>query len=108
MEGQEELFEAVLNHFKEVYTSEPIEGVVDCMQVVPKLVNPDMNRQLLARVTNNEIKEAVDSLGALKAPGPDGLNGQFYQKHWETVKGEVCAAVRDFLMEEPCLRKLMK
>lgn len=29
---------------------------------------------------------AVFDLGALKAPGPDGFSGTFYQHHWETVQ----------------------
>lgn len=35
-------------------------------------------------------------MGALKAPGPDGLNGMFDQKHWEVIKGDVCAVVLNF------------
>lgn len=32
----------------------------------------------------------------MKALGPDGLNGMFYQKHWDVVKGDVCLAVINF------------
>lgn len=38
-------------------------------------------------------------MGALKAPGLDGLNGLFYQNHWETIKVEVCAAIQCFFSE---------
>ncbi|XP_057745064.1 uncharacterized protein LOC130962924 [Arachis stenosperma] len=55
-----------------------------------------MNRELISEVTEEEIRKAVFSMGSLKAPGPDGLNGLFYQKHWEIIKKEVCAVVREF------------
>ncbi|XP_057418021.1 uncharacterized protein LOC130712200 [Lotus japonicus] len=54
--------------------------------------------RLLLEVSDAEIAEAVNELGGLKAPGPDGLNGLFFKNHWETVKGSVCAAVRDFFL----------
>lgn len=55
-----------------------------------------MNEALMQSVSELEIKKTVDNLGALKAPSPDGLNGMFYQKHWDVIKGYVCLAVTNF------------
>lgn len=33
----------------------------------------------------NEVKNAIFSLGASKAVGPDGIPGSFYQKSWEVI-----------------------
>jgi len=44
----------------------------------PSPVNEEMNSHLMETVQIEEVEEAVFQLGALKAPGPDGLNGQFY------------------------------
>ncbi len=38
-----------------------------------------------------EIKLAVFSLGPDKAPGPDGFPLIFYQRFWNTLKGDLCA-----------------
>lgn len=57
-----------------------------------------MNDSLLAPVTDSKIKRAIDGLGALKAPGPDGYNRMFFEKHWDIVKEEVCAAIKSFFI----------
>ena len=33
-----------------------------------------------------------------KAPGPAGFPAQFYQKHWDLLEEDICAAVKGFLM----------
>ena len=37
----------------------------------------------------DEVLLAAKQLGALKAPGPDGFPGLFYQKYWEIVKDNI-------------------
>ncbi|KAJ1428743.1 hypothetical protein SESBI_08848 [Sesbania bispinosa] len=34
---------------------------------------------------DEEIKGVVFNLGHLKAPGPDGMNGLFFQKNWDVL-----------------------
>lgn len=81
IEGKEEIFEEVLRHFEEVYHLDGQEVEDDYFQNIPCLVSDHMNEQLLQEVREAEIKSVVFSMGALKAPGPDGLNGLFYQKN---------------------------
>lgn len=35
-----------------------------------------------------EIKEAVFSIGSLKAPGEDGLHAFLYHKSWDTIRDD--------------------
>lgn len=42
-----------------------------------------------------EIKEAVFSMGPLKAPSPDGLHPLFFQSQWDIIGPSVCALVKD-------------
>lgn len=93
MEGQKEMENLILGYYKEIYTSEPAQNVGKCLSAVPRLVTSSINDDLTKPVLEADIKNAVDSLGALKAPGPDGFNGLFYQNHWNTVKGEVSRVV---------------
>ncbi|KAB2601993.1 hypothetical protein D8674_002998 [Pyrus ussuriensis x Pyrus communis] len=59
----------------------------------------NMNEALIAPVTDEEIKAAAGNMGGLKAPGPDGFQGVFYQTYWEIVKEGVSALVRDLIQD---------
>jgi hypothetical protein len=48
-----------------------------------------MNASLRADYTTDEIKEALDSIGDLKAPGPDGMPAIFFKKNWGTIGDKV-------------------
>ncbi|QHO00044.1 uncharacterized protein DS421_13g403050 [Arachis hypogaea] len=55
-----------------------------------------MNEELNKEINMQEVKEAVFSMGSLKAPGLDGLNGLFYQKYWHIIQEDVLAVVQNF------------
>lgn len=69
------------------------------LQFIPRLVSADINENLGAKVFEEEVRRAVFSLGASKAPGPYGFNGIFFQKNWENIKEEVYVAVKEFFNE---------
>ena len=45
-------------------------------------------------VSDEEIREALWSIKAFKAPGPDGLHAGFFQCFWHDVQGSVCQEVK--------------
>ncbi|KAI8553790.1 hypothetical protein RHMOL_Rhmol05G0043300 [Rhododendron molle] len=47
-------------------------------------------------------------MGSLKAPGPDGFPGVFFQKYWDQVKDSVCSMVKDFFEGSANVEKLNK
>jgi hypothetical protein len=56
-----------------------------------------MNEHLMAEFTREEIKEALDSIGDLKAPGVDGMPAIFYKKIRGTVGDTVVHEVLSVL-----------
>lgn len=44
----------------------------------------------------DEIKEAAYQLGPNKAPGPDGLNGIFFQHHWRDIGEDIYREIQHF------------
>lgn len=59
-----------------------MEELLNC--VTPK-VTAEMNVSLISEFTAKEVKEALDSIGDLKAPAPDGMPSIFYKRFWEVV-----------------------
>ncbi|WOL14469.1 hypothetical protein Cni_G23249 [Canna indica] len=52
--------------------------------------------ELIKSFSMQEIKDAVNSLGMGKAPGPDGFILEFYINFWETVKELLLNALNEF------------
>ena len=69
----------------QLFTSNVNGDVQQLLQVVQPQVTPAMNEQLMEDFTDEEIKEALDNIGDLKASGPDGMATIFYKKFWGIV-----------------------
>ena len=52
-----------------------------------------MNKVLLEPFTGDEIWNALDSIGDLKAPGADGMPSIFYKKFWSVIGDQVIKEV---------------
>lgn len=49
--------------------------------------------------SNEEVREAVFSMRAMKAAGLDGLNALFFQSQWDIVGEFVCRFVKDVFLD---------
>ncbi|CAB4316995.1 unnamed protein product [Prunus armeniaca] len=63
---------------------------------IPSIVTEEMNSDLLAPITEEEVKVAAVQLGAWKARGPDGFQIYLYQKYWKIMSNIVSSAAIDF------------
>ncbi|XP_066395797.1 uncharacterized protein [Miscanthus floridulus] len=69
------------------------------LQHVKQSVSNDMNNQLLCEFTEEEVRQGLDAIGDLKAPGADGMSSLFYKKHWSIVGADMVREVLTFLNE---------
>ncbi|CAN6558781.1 unnamed protein product [Malus baccata var. baccata] len=71
-------------------------GIDEVCEVIQPMVTDSENDLLSALPTDEEIKEAVFSLSASSAPGPDGFPGIFYHHCWDIVSFDVIQFVKQF------------
>lgn len=67
--------------------------------VTPILFSPLLpeDQAAFARgVTDLDLKDALFSIGAFKAPGPDGYSSAFFHSNWDVVGSDVIQAVSSF------------
>lgn len=85
-----ELKQIICEHFRSRFSvDEEIRFLPDPFILLPILLRPTHNLSMPTSV--GEIWVALNSMGAHKAPGPDGFQAAFFQQHWELVKGKLCS-----------------
>jgi ribonuclease HI len=89
VEGNEGLQELITNYYVSLFT--PIAGIDirHALSHIPARVTPQMNEALQAEYTAEEVKNALDGMGDLKAPGADGMPAIFFKRYWPTVGEQV-------------------
>ncbi|KAM1259875.1 hypothetical protein ACFX2J_039117 [Malus domestica] len=67
------------------------------LDYVTSKVYEEMNVSLTVPVSMDEIKNAAMKIGGLKAPGPDGFQGIFYQSQWDIIATDVNNLIDDMM-----------
>lgn len=100
---KENLKDMGFEFFRNLYAKEdhPNARNFPLRNVFPKLNSASLY-SLNSNITSQEIKDAVFSMGALKALGPDGYHAMFFQSHWEVIGDSVC----EFIMS--CFQDLSR
>ena len=90
----------VQEFYKNLCTSEGVEGVDDVLQHVPSKVTAAMNESLTALYKEEEVKKALFQMFPSKAPGPDGFLAHFFQRHCDICGASVTEAVLSIVRGE--------
>lgn len=81
LESLEEVDDAFLAFFRELYTTEEITNVDNFPSDIPTVVSYEMKEALVFPVTIDEVKNAIFNLGAFKAPRPNDSVVLFFQTY---------------------------
>jgi len=94
---QDDLGRVFSSYFQQLFSTEGVVGIEECLSAVSPKVIPAMNEWLLKPYDHEEIDHALAQMSPMKALGPDGFDVSFYQKHWQTVGVSVRKTALDFL-----------
>lgn len=93
--------EVASNYFLNLFQSTLGTRMEELLQHVQPRVTDEMNESLCKPFSNEEVMAALDGIGDLKAPGPDGMHSIFYKKFWDVVGGKVTEEVLHVLNGGP-------
>lgn len=86
-------------YFSKLFTPTRPDNFQELFQDFLSRVTEDMNQGLIAPVTREEVKEAIFSIKAYKAPGSDGITGMFFQQYWEIIGEQVTNEIQKFFTD---------
>lgn len=96
MRNEQQLKEMTNTYFKRLYESAGPHNFQPLLQQIPASVNAGMNQRLVEPVSMEEITQAMQQLGAHKAPGPDGMHGLFFKTHWPDISQDIYTEIQGF------------
>nr|XP_023894138.1 uncharacterized protein LOC112006071 [Quercus suber] len=94
---QEQIAATFVEFYKHLFTSSTPEMNSADLDSIPQVVTREMNEILVGEFQEWEVEAALNQMGPLKAPGPDGMPPLFYQKFWHLVRGDVIQTVLLYL-----------
>lgn len=83
-------------YFKILFSSSNTNDMDKVLSYINLMITTTMNEELIKPVSAEEIRKAVFSIGATRAPGPDGFTSCFYQNYWEMVGPTITEEVQWF------------
>ncbi|OMO90064.1 reverse transcriptase [Corchorus capsularis] len=84
-----------VQHYKTLYTESLEESLRPDISVTFPRLEVNEIEELHKPVDDDEVKEAMFSIGPHKTPGPDGFQACFFQQNWDTVGEAVTKSVKE-------------
>ena len=64
------------------------------------MISEEENNTLISVPSTQEIREALFSIHADKAPGPDGFSAGFFQTHWSEIGPDIVREVQGLFVRD--------
>lgn len=96
---EQQIVQTISRFYQDLFSSSSTGDLRVVQEVLSPKVTTEMNQTLIAIPTDLEIKDAVFSISADKAPGPDGFSAGFYQSFWDIIGPDVTRDIRSFFTE---------
>lgn len=98
-EEEREIEKAITDYFGDLFqSSNPNTAIIDeVLEAVEVRVTPEMNDQISAPFTSDEVISALNHMAPFMSLGPDGLPVIFFHKYWHMLGASIITCVLDFL-----------
>jgi hypothetical protein len=110
LSDHQEIEQHFVDHYINLFSdtqSLPVEDIQNQLLNIPiPTLTPQQSSILDQPIRDEEIIEAVNQLGPLKIPGPDGVPAAFYQQYWNIVKVDIINMVKAFFHSGFLLKSL--
>ena len=83
----------MVSYLSNLFSAKSTLAIYLVLNYVQPRVTDMINEQLCLPYTKVEIEHALSNMHPHQAPGPDDFNAFFFQKYWDIVRDDVCAAV---------------
>ncbi|XP_074301413.1 uncharacterized protein LOC141632800 [Silene latifolia] len=94
--GEEGISSVAMAYFQSLFASSNPRNF-EVLESLGQRVSHDMNSNLAQDYKEEEVIKALNQMHPLKALGPDGMNGLFFQTYWGSVGLVVVSTVLDIL-----------
>ncbi|GJR66442.1 hypothetical protein Tco_0012507 [Tanacetum coccineum] len=69
-------------------------------------INDQDAQDMVREISDQEVKDAIFSIGDDKSPGPDGFTAAFFKEAWNIIANDVYLAVREFFRNGTLLKEI--
>ena len=90
---EEGISSILVDYYQQLFTSSNPSMVEEVVAHIPCTITDELNAELLAGFTREEVVVALKQMEPLKAPRPDGLPPLFFQRYWHVVGDDVTEAM---------------
>jgi hypothetical protein len=85
-----------VSYFSDLFSTSAPHIEDNMLSLFAPVVSAEDNSFLCALPPEEEVVQALSSLGSTKVPSPDGFTAVFYKKYWSIAKSDVLDYIRDF------------
>ncbi|GKV22985.1 hypothetical protein SLEP1_g32779 [Rubroshorea leprosula] len=96
-----------IKYFRDLFTSKYTGPNSSILSALQGRVSPLMANNLDRDFTSSEVLVALKQIHSSKAPGPDGMNANFYKNYWHIIGGDIISIALNFLNNGLWLKSIL-